>query len=93
MLAMNARQRKQLAKMSDEMLMICMSLETLKSKLETIQEDEQDKYDNMPESLQDSERGCAMYEGIESLEELVDRVDTLITELNDISEDTGALGE
>lgn len=90
---MNARQRRQLAKISDAMLTICMSLETLKSQLETIQEDEQDKYDNMPESLQDSERGCAMYEGIESLEELVDRVDTLITELTDIGEDTGSLSE
>ena len=64
------------------------TIETLKSRIEAIQEDEQEKYDNMPEHLQELENGCRMYEGIEALEDIASRLDSLIDELSDISCDT-----
>lgn len=85
---MNNKTRTQLRKISDNMDTLLCTIETIKSDIETIQEDEQEKYDNMPEQLQDTENGCRMYEGIEALEDIVSRLDSLIDELSDISGDT-----
>lgn len=51
-------------------------LETLKETLESIRDDEQEKFDNMPEGLQASERGS-------TLESNVSELDDAITNLND----------
>lgn len=40
--------------------------------LEEIKDEEQEAYDNMPESLQESERGQAMYQAVENLESAID---------------------
>lgn len=90
---MNNRTRTQLRRLSAKMDALLETIEALKMDLETIQEDEQDKYDNMPEQLQESVNGCRMYEGIEALEDLADRLDSLMTELEDISCDTMAVTE
>lgn len=47
---MNATRRKELNKLIEQ-------LEDIKSQIENLQQEEQDAYDNLPESLQDSERG------------------------------------
>lgn len=71
---MNAQGRKEIAK-------YIATLEEIKDKLESMQEDEQDKFDNMPEGLQESERGEAMQEAIDAIEtacgSLDDAIDTL----------------
>lgn len=53
--------------------------------LEELQSEEQEAYDNLPESLQDSEKGQVMYEaldniesGISSLNEAVEYLDNSI---------------
>lgn len=43
-------------------------LEELMQDIEALQEEEQDAYDNLPESLQDGERGQAMQEAADNLE-------------------------
>jgi vacuolar-type H+-ATPase subunit E/Vma4 len=58
---MNKTQRNQIEKWID-------SLNEIKEGVESMQEDEQDKLDNMPENLQESERGEQMQNGIENLE-------------------------
>ena len=50
---MNAQGRKEIAK-------YIASLNEIKDKLESLKDDEEEKYDNMPEGLQDSERGEQM---------------------------------
>ena len=90
---MNNKTRTQLKNISKRMDYILADLDELKDCLESIQEEEQDKYDNMPEQLQDTENGCRMYEGIEQLEDLVSRLDSLVDELGDISCDTIAVTE
>lgn len=47
---MNAKGRKEIAKH-------IASLEEIKSELESMKNDEEEKFDNMPEGLQESERG------------------------------------
>lgn len=84
---MNNKTRKELRKISDKCTAIATMIEDLKTELEYIQEEEQEKYENLPEQLQDTERGNALYESAESIGELVDRIDELATELYDIAND------
>lgn len=58
---MNKTQRNQIEKWID-------SLTEIKEGVESMIEEENEKYENMPENLQDSEHGEKMYEGIENLE-------------------------
>lgn len=75
---MNKAQRKELSEHIS-------GLEEIKSALETMQEDEIEKLDNMPEGLQESERGEKMQEGIDqldyannSLQEAIDNLQEII---------------
>ena len=74
---MNAQGRKEIAK-------YIASLEEIKDKLESMKDDEEDKFDNMPEGLQDSERGEAMQEAIKQLETACDNLDDVISALQEI---------
>ena len=47
------------------------------------QEELQEKYDNIPEQLQDADAGCILQERIEGLEEACSELETLISELED----------
>lgn len=76
---MNAKQRKELQGYVD-------SLEEIKSNIETMMEDEQSKLDNMPESLQESERGDAMQNAIDQMEYGIDSLQEAIDNLSEILE-------
>lgn len=52
---MNKSRRNELSRIADE-------LENLREDLDSVASEERDAYDNLPESLQESERGCAMEE-------------------------------
>jgi septal ring factor EnvC (AmiA/AmiB activator) len=84
---MNNKTRKDLREIAGKMDELAGMLEDIKSQLEDIQEQEQEKYNNLPEQLQDTKKGCALYESAESLCELVDRLDTLLSDLWEISSD------
>jgi exonuclease VII small subunit len=71
---MNKRTRKQLSDLHTK-------LEEIKSQVEAIRDEEQDKFDNMPEGLQSGERGekteeviGALEDATTSLEEALDRI-------------------
>ena len=66
---MNKARRKWLAD-------VYAAIENAKDELEQIRDEEQDAYDNMPESLQDTERANTLYEN-------VDLMDSLISDLED----------
>lgn len=76
---MNAKQRKELQGYVE-------SLDEIKSNIETMMEEEQSKLDNMPESLQESERGEAMSEAIENLESASSSLEEAIGYLEEITE-------
>jgi hypothetical protein len=61
---MNNQWRKELDKAFD-------MLEEAKSIIEIIKDEEQDSYDNMPESLQNGEKGEKAQESINNLEEAI----------------------
>lgn len=67
---MNKAQRKKIGKMTARLQEIQASILEIMEEFETINNDEQEKFDNMPESLQESEKAQAMEEAISQLEEV-----------------------
>ena len=61
-------------------------LEELKQEIDAILSEEQEAFDNMPESLQDGDRGEAMQEAIDALESAVsscEEIDEYLTDAHD----------
>jgi predicted nucleic acid-binding Zn-ribbon protein len=59
------------------------ALEDLRGKIEGIQSEEQDAFDNMPESLQQSDRGQSSETAIEALQSAYDAIDEAVSALDD----------
>lgn len=66
---MNKPRRKELARVID-------LIEQAREILEAVMDEEQEALDNMPESLQQSERGQAMEDYIYTMEEMLENLDT-----------------
>ena len=58
-------------------------LETIKDAIETLQQEEQDYYDNMPEAIQAGDKGNAASEAATALELAADQVGDVIDQLNE----------
>ena len=52
-----------------ELSLVAEMVEQCRDHVDALQRQEEEAFDNLPESLQDSERGSAMQEAISSLEE------------------------
>lgn len=76
---MNKARRISITKIAD-------SLQALKSDVESIQSEEQDAYDNLPESFQDGERGDRMQEAIGNLDDALNLIDEVVTSLMQAAE-------
>lgn len=69
-------------------------LEEFREDIESVMEDEEMAYDNLPESLQDAERGENMQSAIDAMGNAIDSVDEAISALeNAIDEIDGLLNE
>lgn len=68
---MNKNDRKQIAEWIDKLVEI-------KSNIESMQESEEEKYDNLPEGIQESERGDHILESIENLGCSVDSIEEAV---------------
>ena len=73
---MNKQRRKELASLIDK-------LEDVKSKIETIKGEEEMAYDNMPESLQDGDKGQRMQDAIDALDYAIDGFDDIIENIQE----------
>ena len=74
---MNKDRRKRLEGIYEKLIEIY-------EELDAIIDEEQEAYDNMPESLQDSEKGERMYEGIDSLESARDDINNAATTIEEV---------
>ena len=63
------------------------SLEEIKATIEELQNEEQDYYDNMPESFQSGEKGEKGEAAAGALQEAIDSVDSTIENLNTACEE------
>lgn len=73
---MNKLRRNQIEK-------VIAKIEEAKSALESIRDDEQDYFDNMPENLQYSARGEAAEEAVDLMDEAIDSLDDVVDNLNE----------
>jgi len=76
---MNNQRRKALAEIGDSLTEIMPALEEHLDALRSIQEEEEEAYDNMPEGLQMGERGEMSQAAIEAMSEALDALDNFIT--------------
>lgn len=51
--------------------------------VEAVKDEEEEAYDNLPEGVQESERGEAIQENVDSLESIADDIDTLDSDTGD----------
>lgn len=76
---MNRDRRKRLQEVYD-------ALEEQLTALEEIRDEEQESYDNYPESLQESERGQALYENVDSLDSAYYDLESLMESIQEVLE-------
>lgn len=74
---MNKARRKELSK-AVEMLRDVYSI------IESCKDDEEEAYDNLPESFQDGERGDEMQEYIDIMDEALDQIDEAANAIEEI---------
>lgn len=73
---MNNQRRKALEKIQDK-------LRDIYADIEMYRDEEQDAFDNLPESIQYSERGEKMEEAISQLDEAYDAIDTAVEAISE----------
>lgn len=86
---MNAQRRKTLAALRDRMTDLQSQVTTLAEDLQDVCNEEQDYFDNMPESLQDGDKGQKAQAAIDLMESLIDDL-TSFTDLDAGDLDTAA---
>jgi len=74
---MNKARRKELSEAA-EMLRNAYSI------IESCKDDEEDAYDNLPESFQDGERGEEMQEYIDAMDEAMEQIDEAANAIEEI---------
>ena len=75
---MNQKRRKRIIELAAQ-------LDDLRIDLEAIRDEEQEAFDNMPESLQLSEKGEEMQTGVDTLTECVDQLEELAQTLGEVA--------
>jgi len=72
---MNKQRRAAIAAIRSEVDRLGEQVEALRGRIEDLRDEEQDYYDNMPESLQGAERGEAAEQAIAHLGDAVDALE------------------
>lgn len=76
---MNNTCRKEIDKLTAQ-------IEEIKEAIEALRDEEQEAFDNMPESLQDGERGERMQSAVEALEYAADDLQECLDHLSEATE-------
>lgn len=77
---MNNTRRKAIAKIAER-------LEELKTDFELLRDEEQEAFDNMPESIQESERGEHIENIIYNMEEVLENLESAFDTMNALEDD------
>lgn len=73
---MNKKRRKEISK-------IVSTLEDVRDRISEVIDEEQCAFDNMPESIQGSDRGCESEEAIDCLNDALDSVESALEYLDE----------
>ena len=66
---MNKDRRKAISALVEDIAKIAGQVDDFRSGVESVRDDEQEAFDNLPESLQEGDRGQVSQEAIDALEE------------------------
>ena len=72
---MNKSQRKEIDKIILELETLREQMDDIKSRIETLKDEEQEKFDNLTEALQQNEKGQAIEAATNALETAFDAID------------------
>lgn len=75
---MNNDRRKEINELVEELKPLIESLEDIRSRIETLRDDECDYHASMPENFQSSERGQAAEAAVSALEMAVDVIEGIV---------------
>lgn len=84
---MNNDRRKRIKELVGEIDSIFGQLEALNESLCEIQQEEQDAFDNLPEGLQETERGETIQDMADRLSDIYDTIDSVLSDLEGASAD------
>lgn len=90
---MNKQRRKSIESLKETIAELAGKLDDLRNEVETIKDDEQEYHDNMPESLQNGDKGSNAQEAISCLEQAYDAIDSAISSLSDADDQLGSAQE
>lgn len=74
---MNNQRRKAIAAIESEIASLSETLDNLRERIESIRAEEQEAYDNLPESLQCAEKGERMQSAIDALDNAASELEGL----------------
>lgn len=83
---MNKKQRKKLGVEKARLETAHDIIESVRENIEEMYGEEYDKYENLPESLQDSDFGATLQEIADALEDMANDLDDVSSQLSDISD-------
>ena len=80
---MNNARRKTLGDLADELRNLSGQYDDIKTQIETVRDEEQEAFDNMPESLQGGEKGQLAEAAIEAMDEAIGSIEAIDSSLDD----------
>lgn len=90
---MNRNDRKQVRNIYEVLSVSLDDIRKQQSFLEEMKDEEESKFDNMPEGIQESERGEAMQEAIDKLDEIINMLESITDDLDDACNELYDLSE
>ena len=84
---MNDKRRKELHALIDRLRAAADESSNLYTDFSLTVDEEREAFDNMPESLQQSEKGEATSEGLNTLESALNMLDAIMDEFNQVADD------
>lgn len=81
---MNNDRRKQIKESNKKIDFVIDILNQYKSEIELIQSDEEDSFDNLPESFQYGLKGDTIQDAIDEMEDVTERIDEIVEMLGSI---------
>ncbi len=84
---MNVKRRKELHALIDRLRAAADEASNLYTDFSITVDEEREAFDNMPESLQQSEKGESTSEGLNTLESALSMLDAIMDDFNQIADD------
>lgn len=84
---MNNDRRKKLNEIINQLRSAADTASSIHCDFDSVLSEEREAFENMPEGLQQSEKGQAISEGLDTLDSALDMLDNTLGDLNQIADD------